>query len=360
MPGAAMRHLSQHPHRRLNPLTGEHVLVSPQRVGRPWQGQLERPPVETRPAYDPGCYLCPGNARAGGARNPDYDATFVFTNDFAALEERPVTDGVAAAPAALLQAEPVRGTCRVLCFSPRHDLTLPEMAVEDIRRVVDVWAAQTAELGATYRWVQVFENKGALMGASNPHPHGQVWALDALPNEPRKEDERQRAYFAAHGRPLLLDYAAAEVAAGERVVVANAHWLAVVPFWAVWPFEMLLLPRRPVLRLPDLAGEERDALADVLKRLLTRYDNLFEASFPYSMGWHGAPFAPGEQDHWQLHAHFYPPLLRSATVRKFMVGYELLAEAQRDITPEEAAERLRALPDRHYKRETTDYTDFTD
>ena len=337
------------PHRRQNLLTGEYVLVSPQRVGRPWQGQVEPPPPDVRPVYDPTCYLCPGNPRAGGARNPNYDATFVFTNDFAALADRPAA-GEWAAPDTLLRAEPVRGTCRVICFSPRHDLTLPEMPVADIRRVVDVWAAQTVELGASYRWVQLFENKGAAMGASNPHPHGQVWALDALPNEPRKEDERQRAYFAAEGRPLLLDYAEQEAAAQERVVVANDHWLAVVPFWAVWPFEMLLLPRRHVQRLPDLADVERDALADILRRLLTRYDNLFETSFPYSMGWHGAPFAPGDQDHWQLHAHFYPPLLRSATVKKFMVGFELLAEAQRDITPEEAAARLRALPDEHYKR----------
>ncbi len=344
-----MSQAMQSPHRRLNPLTGEYVLVSPQRVTRPWQGQVELSPPAARPAYDPGCYLCPGNARAGGARNPDYDTTFVFTNDFAALEERPAADG-AAQPDTLLWAEPVRGTCRVICFSPRHDLTLPEMAVADIRRVVDVWAAQTSELGATYRWVQLFENKGAVMGASNPHPHGQVWAMDALPNEPRKEDERQRAYFAAEGRPLLLDYAAQEAAAQERWVVANDHWLAVVPFWAVWPFETLLLPRRHVRRLPDLGDDERDALADILKRLLTRYDNLFATRFPYSMGWHSAPFAPGDQEHWQLHAHFYPPLLRSATVKKFMVGFELLAEAQRDITPEEAAARLRALPDEHYKQ----------
>ena len=345
-----MSQAMQSPHRRLNPLTGEYVLVSPQRVARPWQGQIEPSPPAARPAYDPGCYLCPGNARAGGARNPDYDTTFVFTNDFAALEEHPAANDGAAPPDTLLRAEPVRGTCRVVCFSPRHDLTLPEMAVADIRSVVDVWAAQTAELGASYRWVQLFENKGAVMGASNPHPHGQVWAMDALPNEPRKEDERQRAYFATERRSLLLDYAVEEAAAQERWVVANDHWLAVVPFWAVWPFETLLLPRRHVRRLPDLADAERDALADILKRLLTRYDNLFATRFPYSMGWHGAPFAPGDQDHWQLHAHFYPPLLRSATVKKFMVGFELLAEAQRDITPEEAAARLRALPDEHYKK----------
>jgi UDPglucose--hexose-1-phosphate uridylyltransferase len=241
----------------------------------------------------------------------------------------------------------------VICFSPRHDLTLPEMETADIQRVVEVWAEQTAELGARYRWVQLFENKGAMMGSSNPHPHGQLWAQDGLPNEPRQEDERQRDYFEANGRPLLLDYAAVEEERGERLVLANEHWLAVVPYWAIWPFELLLLPRRHVPRLPDLDTGERAALADILKRLLTRYDNLFETSFPYSMGWHGAPFGRDEvggEAHWQLHAHFYPPLLRSATVKKFMVGYELLAEAQRDLTAEQAAERLRELPERHYNR----------
>jgi UDPglucose--hexose-1-phosphate uridylyltransferase len=237
----------------------------------------------------------------------------------------------------------------VLCFSPRHDLTLPEMAVQDIRHVVDLWAEQVSELGQRYRWVQVFENKGAMMGCSNPHPHGQVWALDTLPNEPAKEEKRQRAYFAEFGRPLLVDYVQLEAEQQERIVVENKHWLAVVPYWAIWPFEILLLPRRHVLRLPDLDDPERDGLADILKRLLTRYDNLFEVSFPYSMGWHGAPTGSGEFSHWQLHAHFYPPLLRSATVKKFMVGFEMLGEAQRDLTAEQAAERLRALPEIHYK-----------
>jgi len=221
-----------------------------------------------------------------------------------------------------------------------------------IRRVIDVWAEETAALGRDYRWVQVFENRGAMMGASNPHPHGQIWALDALPNEAAREDERQRAYLAGHGRLLLSDYAALEAEQGTRVVVANDAWLAVVPFWALWPFETLLLPRRPVPRLPDLSGEERDALASILKRLLTRYDNLFQTPFPYSMGWHGAPYeggAGGSAEHWQLHAHFYPPLLRSATVRKFMVGFELLAEAQRDLTAEQAADRLRAVSEQHYR-----------
>lgn len=335
------------PHRRLNPLTDEWVLISPHRVERPWLGQVERVPVETRLAYDPACYLCPGNPRASGERNPHYDSTFVFTNDFAAL--LPDTPDTPAPGHPLLRAEGVRGTCRVICFSPRHDLTLPEMRVEDIRRVVDVWAAQTAELGQRYRWVQVFENKGEVMGCSNPHPHGQVWAGTALPNEPAKEDRQQRAYFEERISPLLIDYAAGETAQRERIVIEDAHWLVVIPYWAVWPFETLLMPRRHVLRLPDLDDAERDGLAHILKRLLTRYDNLFEVSFPYSMGWHGAPTGDGDYSHWQLHAHFYPPLLRSATVRKFMVGYEMLAEAQRDLTAEQAAERLRLLLDVHYR-----------
>ena len=338
---------AEHPHRRHNPLIGEWVLVSPHRTQRPWQGQVERPPQEDRPAYDPSCYLCPGNARAGNARNSVYTRTFVFTNDFSAL--LPDTPRATVAPHPLLQAESEPGTCRVICFSPRHDLTLPEMAMEDIRHVVDVWAEQVAELGQQYRWVQVFENKGTIMGCSNPHPHGQVWAGEALPNEPAKEERQQRDYFASHGSPLLVDYAKLETEQKERLVVKNAHWLAVVPYWAIWPYETLLLPRRHVLRLPDLTDSERDALAEILKRLLTRYDNLFEISFPYSMGWHGAPTADGHYPHWQLHAHFYPPLLRSATVKKFMVGYEMLAEAQRDLTPEQAAERLRTLPETHYK-----------
>ena len=288
----------------------------------------------------------------GGNRNPEYETTFVFTNDFSAL----LPDTPAAPPSdyPLLRLESERGTCRVICFSPRHDLTLPEMAGEDTRQVVDVWAEQVAELGERYRWVQIFENKGALMGCSNPHPHGQIWAQNDLPNEPAKEEHQQRAYFERHGAPLLLDYAELETDRGERIVVANDDWLAVVPYWAVWPFEVLLLSRRHVLRLPGLTDAERNSLADILKRLLTKYDNLFETSFPYSMGWHGAPTGPSagsgrDCPHWQLHAHFYPPLLRSATVKKFMVGYEMLSEPQRDLTAEQAAERLRALPEVHYK-----------
>ena len=345
--------LNDHPHRRYNPLTGEWILVSPHRTKRPWRGQVERPAEEKRFVYDPSCYLCPGNARAGGVRNPQYESTFVFTNDFAAL--LPDTPP-ASREHSLIRYESHRGTCRVLCFSPRHDLTLPEMTQDDVRRVVDVWAEQVVELGQQYRWVQVFQNKGAMMGASNPHPHGQVWAIDTLPNEPAKEERQQRAYLSEHSRPLLVDYVRLEVAQRERIVVENEHWLVVVPFWAIWPFETLLLPRRHVLRLPDLDGAERNGLAKILQRLLTKYDNLFEVSFAYSMGWHGAPTGSltdrrtdGEWSHWQLHAHFYPPLLRSATVRKFMVGFEMLGEAQRDLTAEQAAERLRSQSEIHYR-----------
>ncbi len=342
-----MNEYTEHPHRRHNALNGDWILVSPHRTKRPWQGKQEAPQATSRPAHDPKCYLCAGNERAAGERNPDYTGTYVFTNDFAALLPDSVPAPVGESP--LLRSEPTRGTCRVVCFSPRHDWTLPEMPVEAIRGVVDVWAGQITELGAKYRWVQIFENKGDVMGCSNPHPHGQIWAGDFMPNEPAKEDRQQKEYAASHSSPLLLDYLRTELENGERVVIQNDHWAAVVPYWATWPYELLLLPRRHVLRLPDLTDEERSSLADIMKRFLTRYDNLFQVSFPYSMGWHGAPTAEGNFDHWQLHAHYYPPLLRSASVKKFMVGYEMLAEAQRDLTPETAAETLRALSEVHFK-----------
>jgi UDPglucose--hexose-1-phosphate uridylyltransferase len=337
-----------YPHRRYDPLSGEWVLVSPHRTRRPWQGRREDGASADRPAHVPGCYLCPGNLRAGGAVNPNYTEPFVFTNDFAALlPDVPPAGGVTGD---LLRCESVRGECRVICFSPRHDLTLPEMAEVDILRVVNVWAEQINQLGAKYRWVQIFENKGEIMGCSNPHPHGQIWAGNFLPRLVAPEDRTQKSHFGKHQRPLLLDYLETELQSKERIIESNPHWVMVVPYWAVWPFELLLLPRRHVQRLSELTADERRSLADILKRSLTRYDNLFETSFPYSMGWHGAPTDDGNYEHWQLHAHFYPPLLRSATVKKFMVGYEMLAEPQRDLTPEQAAKRLRETALAHFKQ----------
>lgn len=339
---------AEHSHRRRNPLTGRWVLVSPHRGRRPWQGRQEARSDAELPAHDPHCYLCAGNVRVNGEHNPAYTGTHVFTNDHAALMPE-VPAPALAGDDALFTLQPAAGTSRVICFSPDHARTLPELEAPALQAVVDTWCAQTAELGQHWRWVQVFENKGELMGCSQPHPHGQVWACDFLPEEAAAEDQHQRGFHARTGRPLLLDVAARE-AGGPREVLASEHWLAIVPFWATWPFETLLLPRFAVQRLPQLNAAQRADLAEVLRRLTTRYDNLFECSFPYSMGWHGAPFDGQDAAPWQLHAHFYPPLLRSATVRKFMVGFEMLAEAQRDLTPEQAAERLRALPDLHYRR----------
>lgn len=334
-------------HRRRNPLTGRWVVVSTGRTDRPWKGKVgEGGGATTRPAYDPDCYLCPGNERAGGARNPDYDSTFVFTNDFPAIRTEPFLPDVT--DSELMVAEPVTGTCRVICFSPRHDLTLSRMEPEGIRGVVDTWAEQERDLGREYAWVQVFENSGAEMGSSIPHPHGQLWATSVVPTEVALEDSAQRDHLATHGTTLLGDYLATELGNGSRIVVETDGWVALVPFWAVWPFETLLLPKGPVGRIPDLDPSGRDDLALLVKALLSKYDNLFEAPFPYSLGWHGAPHDGGDHAHWRLHGHVYPPLLRSPTIRKHMVGFELLAEAQRDLSPEEAAERLRSLPTAHH------------
>ena len=349
------------PHRRYNPLTREWILVSPQRSRRPWQGQVEKPAPEHLPEYDPACYLCPGNERAGGNVNPPYTGTFVFDNDFPAL----LTDGLGDAPQTprvtladlspstpetLFSAEAESGICRVICFSPRHDLSLPQLSLDEVEAVIDTWREQTADLqgrpGIAY--VQVFENKGAMMGCSNPHPHSQVWSQSQIPTEVAKELASQQGYHRSNSRPLLLDYLAEEVKRAERIIATNEHFTALVPFWAVWPFETIVIAHRAVPSLPALNRNERRSLAEIFQRVTTRYDNLFEISFPYSMGFHQAPNDGEDHPEWVLHAHFYPPLLRSATVKKFMVGYEMLGMPQRDITPEAAAAHLRELPEIHY------------
>ena len=347
---SALSSLAEEPHRRLNPLSGEWVLVSPHRMRRPWQGKVEKVETSSRPAHDPTCYLCPGNERANGERNPKYTGTFVFDNDFAALI--PGNDGKGEVRISeLLVARRESGVCRVVCFSPRHDLTLAEMDNAGIRQVVDLWVEEYERLGRSpdIGHVQIFENKGELMGCSNPHPHGQIWSQRSVPLEPSRESDTQQEYHARTGRTMLGDYLQAELEAEERIVIANDAFVAVVPFWAVWPYEALIVSRRAVSRLGDLSGGERDGLADVMRRLTVRYDNLFEISFPYSSGVHQAPTDDRPHPEWHLHMHFYPPLLRSATVRKFLVGYEMLGEAQRDLTPEQAAARLRELPEIHYK-----------
>jgi len=337
------------PHRRYNPLLDEWVLCSPHRLTRPWQGQVEDEPAERRPPHDPSCYLCPGNARANGQRNPDYARTFAFDNDFPAL--LPTSEVAAENDDDLLVSEPATGRCRVICFSPRHDLTLAEMSASEVRPVVDAWADEVTRLGGEsgIRYVQVFENKGALMGCSNPHPHCQAWATGHVPAIPARKLLAQRAYFDRHDRDLLGDYLQKELATGARVVFRNEHWVCLVPFWAMWPFETMLVPLRCVGELPSLTPEERDALADALRRTSVRYDNLFRTSFPYSMGFHGRPTDGQDHPYWRLHAVYFPPLLRSATVRKFLVGYELTAEPQRDLTAEDAAARLRIQPETHYR-----------
>jgi UDPglucose--hexose-1-phosphate uridylyltransferase len=327
--------------RRLNLLTGDWVLVSPHRNSRPWQGAAEHPASSADISHDPGCYLCPGNARAGGTRNPAYEGVWVFDNDFPALlstaaPETPTDD--------LLRAEPETGLCRVVCYGPHHSRTMASMSAAEIRAVVDVWAAQFTELAARpdIGAITIFENRGSMMGASNPHPHGQIWATQSIPNELAREDASQRDWFAAHGDPLLTAYLNRELEAAARIVIANDSFVALVPWWAAWPFEMLVLPRRPVVAIDELDPHERDGLADVLARVTALYDRLFDTPFPYTFGFHQRPVTGQPSLHFVMHAHFYPPLLRSAAIRKHMVGFEMLAMPQRDLTPETAAAALRA------------------
>jgi UDPglucose--hexose-1-phosphate uridylyltransferase len=337
------------PHRRYNPLLRQWILVSPQRTERPWQGETSKQAASAGLAYDPACYLCPGNARSGGAHNPAYTGVFAFDNDFPALLSDAQPD-VQPNTSPLLVAQPERGRCRVICFHPNHSLTLARMEVPDIDAVVDAWANETATLGELpyINHVQIFENRGAMMGSSNPHPHCQIWATEHIPDESLRELAAQQEYSDKHHSCLLCDYVATEVAQAQRIVAGNDLFIAVVPYWATWPFETLLLPRRHMGSFTDFTAAERTALATILKAVTTLYDNLFQVSFPYSLGFHQRPTDGEAYDSMHFHAHFYPPLLRSAEIRKFMVGFEMYGSPQRDLTPETAAERLRALPEKHY------------
>lgn len=339
---------TEQPHRRFNPLTKEWVLVSPHRAKRPWQGQTEKKSTEKRPAYNPGCYLCPGNTRTSGETNPNYESTFVFTNDFSALlpgtKPGEVDEG-------LFRAKTEQGLSRVICFSPNHGLTIPEMEVEDIKKVVDLWCDEYSSLGAKdfINHVQIFENKGSVMGCSNPHPHGQIWAQSSIPDEVSKEALSQLEYYNSHKHTLLSTYIKEELKKNERIVIENDTFVCLVPFWAIWPFETMILPKRAIAAITDLSEKEKMDFASIYKALTIKYDNLFEVSFPYSAGIHQAPTNGGKYPEWHMHMHFYPPLLRSATVKKFMVGYEMMANAQRDITAEQSASRLKELSPKHYK-----------
>lgn len=339
-------------HRRYNPLTGEWIQVSPHRTKRPWQGKNEDSAKDNRPQYDSKCYLCPGNDRAGGAAtNPKYEDVFVFKNDFSALQ--PEAPDASINEDDLLIAQGEQGICKVICFSPRHDLTLPEMETSKIRHVVDTWISEYDKLGQLdyVNYVQIFENKGAIMGCSNPHPHGQIWAQKTIPEEPAKELIQQEKYYKKHGSTLLGDYLAKELKLKERILIENDHFVALIPFWAFWPFETMIISKRTFGRFTDMTNSEKDGLADIIKRLTIKYDNIFEISFPYSAGFHPAPTDGKLHPEWHFHMHFYPPLLRSATVKKFSVGYEMLGNLQRDISAEKAADLINSVSDIHYKKQ---------
>lgn len=343
--------INEDPHRRYNPLINEWVLVSPHRAKRPWQGQNEAISTEKLPEYDPTCYLCPGNVRANGMNNPNYKSSFVFENDFAAMKQDEIIyeDDIRQT---FFKAQPERGISRVVCFSPRHDLTLPEMETKDIENIIRTWQKEYTDLGKIdyINHVQIFENKGSVMGCSNPHPHGQIWAQSSLPTQVEKTQKNLKLYFAKNDSNLLQDYLQAELKKDERIVIENEHFAALVPFWAIWPYETMIISKRHINKITDFTSDEVTSYAIILKQLTTKYDNLFSTSFPYSSGIHQAPTDGEKHEEWQFHMHFYPPLLRSASVKKFMVGYEMLGESQRDITPEKSAAILREQSDIHYKK----------
>ena len=340
--------IEENSHRRFNMLTGEWVQVSPHRTKRPWQGQREGESLESRPSYDPDCYLCPGNTRVSGEINPEYDSVYVFDNDFGALQKDVPNSSE---DQGFFRYKSERGICRVICFSPDHSLTIPEMSVSDIAIVVGTWMKECRELSQLdfVNHIQIFENKGAIMGCSNPHPHGQIWAQETVPDEPHKKQIQQRRYYEENQASLVGDYLKEELQAGERVIIENEHFVVLVPYWSVWPFETIIIPKRHMKRITEMNTEEVQAYADVFKRITTRYDNLFRTSFPYSAGIHQAPYDKKDHNEWHWHMMFYPPLLRSAEVKKFMVGYEMLGNPQRDITAERSAQMLRDVSEIHYK-----------